>query len=382
MSDHAAPAITPPSLAQISLSLTVGSIALLMLGLQPLLLGGMVEQHRLTDDQLGLAATAELLTLGLTVAALASLLKPARIRAINAGACAALALFNVGSLYSSGAAFAASRALAGIASGFLVWIAVVVITRARAPDRIAGIFLTVQTLAQAALAAVLPLTVMLRWGVNGGFAALAIIAAAGMAASFLLQNSFATLPKPEESGAGLPLRGLAGLFSVFLYLAGIVGLWVFVERIGAGAGASDALVGITVACALAAQVTGSSAATLLVGVLPTVPLLALCGLCNIGVLALLASPIGPIPFVVGVVAFGFLWLFAMPFQTRLLIRLDTSRRSAMFLSAAQLLGSAAGPLATSAFATGASLRGAMAADAVLFAGCVVVTLGLSGRLGK
>jgi hypothetical protein len=46
----------------------------------------------------------------------------------------------------------------------------------------------------------------------------------------------------------------------------------------------------------------------------------------------------------------------------------------MLLSAAQLLGSAAGPVITSGFATDASLRGALIADAVLFGAGVVVTL--------
>jgi len=56
----------------------------------------------------------------------------------------------------------------------------------------------------------------------------------------------------------------------------------------------------------------------------------------------------------------------MPFQTRLLIDIDPTRRVAMLLSAAQALGSAAGPITTSAFATKTDLSGALVADAVLF----------------
>ncbi len=368
------PGVVPPSVGQMALGLTVGSVALLMLGLQPLLLGALVEQGRLTIDQLGLAATAELLGLGVTTGLLASLLPPVRVRAINAGACLALALANGMSVLTSGYGFVASRALAGIAAGVLVWIAVTMITRARAPDRIAGIFLTVQTLAQAALAALLPLTAMARWGADGGLAALGVLALASMPASFLLQDRFSTLPKPDEAKAGLPWRGIAGLASVFLYMAGIVGLWVFVERLAAAAGTSAQVAGIAVAAALAAQVTGSSSATFLSAVLPTMPILALCAVGNIAVVALLGAPIGPVGYLIGVVVFGFLWLFAMPFQTRMLIRLDPTRRSAMLLSAAQLLGSAAGPLVTSAFATDAGLTGALAADAALFTAALVVTL--------
>lgn len=365
--------MVPPALLQVCLALGVGSVALLMLGLQPLLLGALVDQGRLTDDTLGLAATAELLTLGLTAGLLASLLKPARVKLINAGGCLGLAAANVMSVLTSGYGFVASRALAGIAAGCLVWIAVVVITRALAPDRLAGIFLTVQTLAQAALAAVLPVTAMARWGVNGGLGTLAALALAALPASLLLDDRFSVLPKPAATTAGLPVRGIAGLVSVFCYMAGIVGLWVFVERLGTAVGATTTLTGLAVALALAAQVTGSSATIFLVGRLPTVLVLVLCAVGNIAVVGMLGASFGKAPYVAGVMVFGFLWLFALPFQTRLLIRLDESRRSAMLLSAAQLLGSAGGPLVTSAFATGASLRGTLVADAGLFAAAGLVT---------
>jgi acyl-coenzyme A synthetase/AMP-(fatty) acid ligase len=120
-------------------------------------------------------------------------------------------------------------------------------------------------------------------------------------------------------------------------------------------------------------VTGSSVAIFVVGRLPTVLVLVLCAIGNMAVVWVLGASLGKAPYVAGVMVFGFLWLFALPFQTRLLIRLDESRRSAMLLSAAQLLGSAGGPLVTSAFATGASLRGTLVADAGLFAAAGVVT---------
>jgi DHA1 family inner membrane transport protein len=88
----------------------------------------------------------------------------------------------------------------------------------------------------------------------------------------------------------------------------------------------------------------------------------------------LGESLGQVPYMLGVIAFGFLWLFAMPFQTRLLILIDPTRRSAMLLSAAQLVGCAAGPLVTSAFATDARLNGALLADAGLFGGALVVTI--------
>ncbi len=366
----------PPNLTTTTAALAVGSVALLMLGLQPLLLGALADESRLTLDQIGYAATAELLALGATTGLLAAFMPPLRIRLINAAGGAALALANIASITSHGYGMVAARAAAGTAGGILVWIAIAAVTRAARPDRLSGIFLMAQTLAQAALAAILPITLMPRYGANGGLASLACFGVLAMAASFILPDSFARLPKPEAGQAGLPIRGLIGLASVFFYLAGIVGLWVFVEQIGTGAKIAANIVGFAVAAALAAQVTGSGIATLITGRIKPVPVLVLCCLLNIGVIVVLGGKLSAPLYLASIILFGFLWLFAMPFQTRLLVDLDPTRRTAMLLSAAQLLGSAAGPLVTSAFATDKTLIGALKADAALFATGTLLVLSL------
>ena len=50
-------------------------------------------------------------------------------------------------------------------------------------------------------------------------------------------------------------------------------------------------------------------------------------------------------------AFGLLWLFAMPFHVRLAMTADPKGRVAMLVPAAQLLGTAFGPLLSSFFVT-------------------------------
>jgi hypothetical protein len=49
-------------------------------------------------------------------------------------------------------------------------------------------------------------------------------------------------------------------------------------------------------------------------------------------------------FIAATAAFGFLWLFAMPFQIPVLIAADPSRRSAELVGGAQLAGASLGPL--------------------------------------
>jgi hypothetical protein len=58
------------------------------------------------------------------------------------------------------------------------------------------------------------------------------------------------------------------------------------------------------------------------------------------------------PFAVLCAAFGFTWLFLMPFHIRLAFRADAAGRVAMLVPAMQLLGSAFGPLVASFVVTG------------------------------
>ena len=291
------PGVVPPSTLQMSLGLTVGSVALLMLGLQPLAARRAGRAGPLTVDQLGLSATAELLTLGLTTGLLASLLKPARMRADQRGGLPALAAGQRAQHADQRLRLCRLARPGRHRVGFLVWIAVVMITRARAPDRVAGVFLTVQTLAQAALAAVLPLTAMVRWGANGGLAALACWRSRQHPASLLLQDRFSPLPKPAETKAGLPwARASQAWPRCFSILAGIVGLWVFVERLGHECRRAPAR--WSRHCGRGG--TGGAGHRQFIGdvpvgsILPTMPVLAaLCAIGNIAVVWLLGAPIGP-----------------------------------------------------------------------------------------
>ena len=54
-----------PSGVQVWAALWIGSVGLLILGLQPLLLGALLDERRVDLDQLGLIATAEIIAIGL-----------------------------------------------------------------------------------------------------------------------------------------------------------------------------------------------------------------------------------------------------------------------------------------------------------------------------
>lgn len=72
-------------------------------------------------------------------------------------------------------------------------------------------------------------------------------------------------------------------------------------------------------------------------------------------------------FVAATLVFGFLWTSSLPLFLPLLIDVDPTRRSAMLLAGAQLLGGSAGPLVTGLLVTGPNLQPVLGYGAALFA---------------
>ncbi|WP_374469978.1 MFS transporter [Phenylobacterium sp.] len=352
--------------------LYIGVVALLIAGLQPVVLGGLVEAGRLSVSGIGPAATVELLALGLACGGSAALLRPTALRTKLALAAVAHALCNLATLWVADGALIGVRAATGLFAGVMLWSTVGMISRSARPERQAGVFVTVQTLAQLLLAAVLPRTVMAAWGVDGALVALAAISVTAAGAALGAPRGYAPLPRPEGRGGGFSPLAWAGLAAVFLYMAFIVAIWVYLEPLAAAAGLPPARAHDAVAAALAMQVLGGLVATVAGDRLPAGPVLIGAGVINLGLVAALsAHPAGP-AFIGLVAVFGFLWLFVLPFHTVLLIAIDPSRRAAMQLGAAQLLGSSAGPLAASLLVGDTDAGGAMR----LAAACLVLALTL------
>jgi hypothetical protein len=352
--------------------LYVGVVSLLIAGLQPVVLGGLAEAGRLSASGIGLAATAELLALGLACGVAAAVLKPTGLRTKLALACLGHALCNLATLWVTDGALIGLRGVTGLFAGVMLWSTVSMIARSARPERQAGIFVTAQTLAQLLLAALLPRAVMATWGVDGVLIVLAVLSVTAAGAALAGPAAFAPLPKPEAGGGRLSALAWAGLAAVFLYLAFIVAIWVYLEPLAATVGLSPGQAHDAVAAALAMQVMGGLAATLAGERLKASHILLGAGVINLGVItALSVHPTGPL-FIGLVALFGFLWLFVLPFQTVLLIAIDPSRRAAMQLGAAQLLGSSAGPLAASLLVGEADVGGAMK----LAGACLLAALAL------
>jgi DHA1 family inner membrane transport protein len=352
--------------------LIIGIVGVLIAGLQPQLLGALALEGRLSAAELGMTATAELLMMGLAAGFAGALLKPRRLRAIAMAATLVVVSADIltPSLASGGIMLA--RVVAGLASGVLIWIAIGLIVRMASPERWAGIYLLTQTLAQLAIATLLGSVIIPAFGSGGGFRFLGAVCLAVMLCLPWLPRAYPELPR-GDTPTGLPSRaGLAALLSILVYLAFVVGVWVYLEPFAAQIGISARVAGMAVPLALGAQVLGATAATLLVGRAPSAPVLLGVGGANLAVLGVFASGPSPLLFLGCTAVFGFLWLFVMPFQVPLVIAADPTRRSAVLIAGAQLTGSSLGPLLASALVREGDVRNTL----WMGAACIIVSLSI------
>jgi hypothetical protein len=368
----------PPSRTQATSVLFVGVTAIMIAGLQPLLLGALQSAGRLSTAELGQAATAELLAMGLTAGAAGAFLKPKGLRAIGLIACLALGGLDALTTKVSGEGIVLMRAAAGAPSGVMLWITLGMITRAPHPERWSGAFLTVQTLAQFGLSAILAAFVVERFGADGGFLALAAMSVLAAGAAWLGPATYAPL-RHADGPSGLPsVRGLAALLACFLFLACIIGVWVYAEPLSHQSHHPASTAGAAISLSLAFQVLGGLTATFLAGRLPWFPVLLASSTILLGLLAVFAGLPGEAVFLADSAAFGFFWLFLMPFLVPMTIAADPTRRAALLIGGAQLLGGSLGPLLASVMVTDTDARGAVALGAacLMAATAIVVALHL------
>ena len=340
---------------QVSIALSIGSIALLILGLQPILLGELVDRGALSLEGVGAVAMGEIIAIGIGVALCDAWVPVGRYRLAAAVAALLAALGSIATPYAQGdAQFLLVRAFCGLAEGAMVWSTTSIIVRTALPDRNAAIFMVVQTLAQAALAAILALVIVPALSWQGGFATLAVLAALAAALSAILSKSLTPLAAPSDAAMKWVFKRMVPLGVAFCQMAALSSVWAYLEQLGQDWGFSAPDAQLLTAAVLTAQVIGGIAAIVLVRRFAVAATL----IAGNAVLAAIMSgfwllPAGNVvPFAVLCLVYGFAWLFLMPFHISLAFRVDAAGRVAMLVPAAQLVGSAIGPLVASLLISG------------------------------
>jgi hypothetical protein len=368
-----------PSRSQIAAFLIVGSLPLIIGGVQPIILGALVHEARLTASGLGWAITVEFLAIALGVSLAGALLPPRRLRLVGVTAAMILAAIDVYATRQTGLGVLANRALAGLAEGVLVWLTILMIARSATPARWSGLYFIGQAVLQVAFAALVPLLVMPAGGANGAFLALAATALAAGLCSLLLPSALDPLA-PGEPASGsrerLPVPAIASLVGVFLVFAFFMGFLAYMEQLALQAGLTAQQAGLAIALALAASILGSGAAAILAKRLSYYVVFLVCLPVNLGVVLAAASLPHVSVFIALSAVYGLFWGFFMPFQAPFVIESDPSRRAVLLIPGVQSIGAAGGPLLCSFFVSGHEARGALVAASVCFLLAFVIATGL------
>ena len=326
----------------------VGTAASLILGLQPILLGGLTEAGRLSEAGLGVAATVEILGLALGATVGPRLMNGGSLRLSTAVVCMLLAVANLGIYWVKGPiGIYAVRGTAGLLEGLALGAAILVLTHTRHPDRVAGLFLGVQTIPQIIGAYLLPVFVVPRLGINAGFGLLALVALVAVGGA---------LGSPDHVDAAdiAPARKVAWSSAIRLFIAtvvtqnaGIGAAWNYLERLAPQNGFTASSIGLAVAGSLVSQVVGAFVVAWFGWRAPYRATLILGAFAQAGVALLLMSADAPISYIAAACVFGLLWLALPPFQVQQAIVLDPTRRLAMLLTPLALLGLSIGPFLVS-----------------------------------
>jgi hypothetical protein len=347
------------ALGQASAALAVGVIALLLAGVLPAILGALAEEHRLSASGIGLAATFEALSMGLSTAAAGLWLPPKRLKLVGAAASLALVLADFASMRAQFGGVMVIRTLAGVPEGILLWITIGMIARTATPERWAGVFFTALTAGQLAIALLFAQWVMPVYGADGGFAGLALASLAGIAVAFALPSSYAPLAANAEPGGMPPPRGWFALFATLIYIGAASTVGVYLQPLALEAGLSVDVARNAIWISLAAQIAGGAAATAVAG---HIRYFTIFVISTGAVLATWAVFLGHPPawlFIAANALAGFVGIVVAAFLVPMTIESDPSRRAAVLSGSTQVLAGALGPFAASRVVADNDVHGAI-----------------------
>ncbi|HEY0595453.1 MFS transporter [Sphingopyxis sp.] len=370
--------LAPVSGRTLATSILIGSCALLVLGVQPVLLGALVQEGRIAEAQVGNLVTIEMLSMVLGSLAGIGLLRKMGARVVIGLAGLIVAAANVAMTGQSGMMMLSLlRMVAGLGEGVLVASALVAISRVARVERASAIFLAVQTLLQAVVAAALPLVTIASSRTDTALGALAAAAAIAAAAALSLPQYLQPAAPDAERGA-VTRASLTALLGAGLFLGAIVSVWSYFGLWLIRYGYPPTFEGTAISLCLVAQVVGALTAARFGERLPNRQTISACAVAGALLVALFFAGRGNATAILAVsIAFGFVWLFTLPFFAGWLIEIDPGRRAVLYLTAFQLGGAALLPSLAGVAVGSFSVDAAM-----VFGGAIFVVLAAATFTGR
>lgn len=330
----------------------IGMLVLAFIGnggvvIQPMLLGGMVDEFGMSERLAGIIVTYEMLGF-----ALSALLTSARIHIVNRRVLSVIALVvviigNISSAFADSIfLLGVSRFVAGLGAGACVAVFNATVAGCQAPDkRFAQII--VMVMLYGGIAVYFAALLIENHGLWAAFLSLAVLACSGfLTVSYIPPRAPAKRIVVSNSGTSSRTRYFyvgALLFGYFLLYAGHMAVWSYEERIGVALGLNRETIGGILGTAMFFGVMGATLAIYLDmrfgRAWPQIISLAL------SIVAALSLVYGDHHYVYMFSAYliTFSWYYGLPYLTGLMAWLDKSGRVAALGGTMFTLGSVCGP---------------------------------------
>lgn len=322
--------------------LMFGILGVMAVGLAPLLLTRLQQAGNIDAELIGIGIFVELMSLSAGTVLGRKILGSGSTASKLPIVLVILAASNVATVFLKGPLILTARIIAGLAAGMLIWVAVVVILRAKGPQRLTAVFLTTQTISQFMLA-VLITTVFLRFvGPAGGYWALAALSALSITLTFQFPN-LRTIGDTQLTTPLSPASWLA-LLSTSLFMAMLASVLSYAEVYLQAKGVDHRVAIAVVPIVLGCQVVGGITAALIGDRIDSRKVIVAVTATVAVILYALTTALSTLDVYLLFSIFGFCWLFIGSFHLGWILLVDASRRTAEFIPAFQLTGMALGPL--------------------------------------
>ncbi len=365
----------------IASAIVIGTAVLFVFGLQPIILGGAVDNGLISEKGAGLLAMLELVTLATGALIGPFVMDRMRVKvAIGAAALVAVDLLALNAHNTTD--LLVQRTIAGLIEGLLLGPVSLIIAHSARPELSSGLFLGLSGFPQIAFAYLIPLLVRPVNRMSASFIVLAIVSALAVLASPFLVDRV----ESHSAVAGSKIRWSGPLIllvaAIFLQNAGINAVWAYTEQIIADRGFGAGLIGLVVALGILGQLAGALVTGTLSRFIPTAPgLIAACAL-QLSMIVVITFVSAPVILTPTLFVLSLLWISPQPLQLAALISGDPSRKLATLLTPIVLFGFAAGPALASVGIRGPHLDGGLyICMALLGLALVLTTLSVRKLVG-
>lgn len=321
----------------------------------PLLVGGYVTQLGFSSQQGGYIISAELAGFAFAPIPAAIWVKRISWRMALYLAAASVILMNlVTSSLTGFSLFLLVRFLSGFAAGIQLAVCMAVIHRTLDPDRSLGYWFGLQLLAGSVGVIFLP-GLVADFGIGSVFLLLAGMHVLLLVFIRFIPDSGEIRQMPEVKATGsVPILVALGFAGLFLFEAGIMGVWAYYERIGNATGIAAQTIGYALSASLFLGFLGSMAtaalSTRFSRLLPVVLGTGLAILC----MALLLTDFSTVVYVISVGLFSFAWYFTLPYIMACIANVDTTGRLLILSNLVAAVGTSIGPACAALLQTSGS----------------------------